>query len=115
MISYTELHKKKPFNWRDFFTKVNSFKLTMQDMKEAKQNASNWLMCAVGEQTIEIHRHKNTGIPIDANLMQLGIRFFKEIENSHYFTAHKTYKEIERVSAKIILDEQKNKEVQNCN
>lgn len=68
MKTFSETSGRKAFDWNDF---LNKSKITNEEWKKAKEDASSWVTCACGNQCDIIPRNNN-GRPVDSILSNLG-------------------------------------------
>lgn len=101
MKSYSQVNKKKPFDWNAFLDKAIKGKTTEKENWKATKLAMNWVTCACGNQCDVIDR-LDDGCPKDDDLEHLGHTFFHDIEDENWKEAKQTLKEIEKRSAFLI-------------
>lgn len=99
--TYTESKDRAPFDWRDFLKRAQAGEITLKEIKEAEDLASEWITCACGVQYHAIPRDDG-GQPIDNSLANNGADFYGCILNSAWSQASTTLDRIEKRSAEIL-------------
>lgn len=67
-----------------------------------KHMAASWVTCACGEQDARIPRDEVDGEPLDADLAELGYRFYMCVEDDRYAEAFATLAAIEQRAATLL-------------
>jgi hypothetical protein len=101
MKTYSETKKKPKFNWYDFLNRAIKGKVTIPEIANAKDDASNWVTCACGNQCSILPRDEE-GEPWDDLLAELGRDFSFEIDDCNWKDALNILNKIEKRSALLI-------------
>lgn len=104
MKTYAESKGYKPFDWNEFLNKEN---ITEEEWDNSTKLAQDWVTCACGNQCDIIPRNDD-GDPKDWELTTLGYAFFKHIESRRIDDAKQILKAIEKRSAYLIDELNKN-------
>jgi len=97
--TYAEQEKKEVTDWNKVLDRWASYS------PEGKEKwiaiAFDWVTCACGNQCAKIPRD-DTGMPLDAELINVGADFYANIKNGHITTAKETLRRIEIRSQQIL-------------
>lgn len=104
MKTYAESEGKEPFDWSEFLNKEN---ITEEEWTNAYLLSNEWVTCACGNQCDLIPRNDD-GIPKDLELNLLGCFFHNHIASRRIDDAKQTLKAIEKRSAYLIDELNKN-------
>lgn len=109
MLTYTETKGHQPFNWWTALRRAQEGLSTTADRDNMLQRASQWTLCACGNQCSAIPRIENSGAPEDVRLSTLGMDFYSQVRNARWQAAMFTLTQIELRSAQILteLEQQK--------
>lgn len=106
--TYAETMGEQPFDWNLALDKAIKTPPSKFELETMYKMASQWKLCACGNQCAIIPRHPQGyhtyGAPQDFELMQLGYRFHGQISGHQFLRAKATLAEIEARSAIVIQE-----------
>lgn len=111
--TYSELCGKPAFDWNKALDSAIQYEPDEESAKLLFNRASEWSLCACGNQCAIIPRFGNesqkwpncTGAPKDKTIRDLGLCFMDEIEDRLWGTAKSTLGKIEARSTILIAEE----------
>jgi hypothetical protein len=99
MITFAQTQNQPPFDWHAFLDSAIAGKPVY--IENARYLASKWVTCACGNQCAVIPRGWK-GEPLDPELKEMGLHFFKDIECNQWERAKRTLSAIEARSTAIL-------------
>lgn len=90
------------FDWLTELEALSKGKwISIDQADELTHMSSDWPTCACGQLCALLPRDPN-GAPKDKKLEELGMQFMSRIQDKHWCLALKTFKQIERRTAKLL-------------
>jgi hypothetical protein len=103
MTPYSET-KGKPFiDWHERVNREPE-SITEEEWEQWAEDAGTWVTCACGNQCDVIPRDKDSGMPLDKRLFNLGVDFFTVMGYQDLDTARSILAQIEQRSAQLIAE-----------